>query len=128
MSKSALYTVNTNSQALAVGNTIDLGQIIRRFGCNANLINNNTVRINGQGYFKVNAVITITGTTAGPVNINLLKDGSNVISSSESVTEGGIVTIPLQALVRECNCSNLTFELSGTAETVSSITVIVEKI
>lgn len=134
MSKSAIYTANTNAQALAAGSIINLGSIIRRFGQNINLASNN-IAVSGAGYYKVNADITITGTTAGTVSVNMLKDGTQVVgaTSSVSVAVGDVVTIPLQALVREYGCccdnnSNLTFVLSGTAETVSNITVTVEKI
>lgn len=132
MSKSAIYTANTNAQALAVGSVINLGSIIRRFGQNINL-NNNNLTISGGGYYKVDCDITIAGTNAGTVTISLLKDGNVVTSTSVVLAVGDIVTVPMQALVREYGCccdnnSNLSFVLTGTSETINSISVIGEKI
>lgn len=132
MSKSAIYTVNANTQALAVGSVISLGSVQRRFGQNITLDGNN-IRICGAGYYDVEGVITITGTSAGTVGISLVKDGTVISTSNVSVAVGDVVTIPIQALVREYGCccdnsSNLTFVLTTTAETVSYISVTVEKI
>ena len=41
MSKSALYTANTSTQNVAVNNVINLGSIIRRYGCNLDLSGSN---------------------------------------------------------------------------------------
>lgn len=134
MSKSAIYTVNTNTQALAAGATVALGNVVRRYGQNITL-NGNSINITGAGYYKVTADVTITGTTAGTVGISLLKDGVAVsgATSNVSVAVGDVATIPILALIREYGCccdnnSNLTFVLITTAETVSNISVVVEKI
>lgn len=132
MAKSALYTLNSATQALAVGSIINPGSIVRRFGQNVNLTGNG-IGVAGAGYYNIDAVITITGTTAGTVGISIYKDGTEIATSQVSVAVGDIVTIPVQALIREYGCccnnnSNITFVLTGTAETVSSISVIVEKI
>lgn len=131
MAKSAIYTLNTNAQALAVGSVIDLGSVIRRFGQNVTL-ENNTIRVAGSGYYKIDAVVVATATNAGTFNVSLVKDDTVIATASETVAAGAVVTFPLQALIREYGCccnntSNLNFVLTGTAETVSSISVIVEK-
>lgn len=131
MSKSAIYTVNTNAQALAVGSVIDPGSVIRRYGQNIRL-EGDDIRVSGSGYYKVTADVTITGTTAGTVTVSLLKDGTAISNSSITVASGAVATIPILAIIREYGCccdntSTLSFVLSGTAETVSGINVIVEK-
>lgn len=132
--KSAIYTANTSVQTLAVGSEIDLGNIIRRFGSNVNL-NGDAININGSGYYDVSASFTITGTNAGTVNIVLLKDGVAIPGAVASVVVavGDVVTIPIKALVREFGCcydnnSNLTFVLTGTAESITNASVVVERI
>lgn len=132
MAKSALYTVNNNAQALAVGSVIDLGSVVRRFGQNITL-ENNIIRVAGSGYYRVDAVVVVTATNAGTFNVSLLKDDTVVATVSETVAAGVLVTFPLQALIREYGCccndtSNLSFVITGTAETVSGINVIVEKL
>lgn len=134
MSKSVIYTSNTNNQVLSIDSLINLGSIQRRYGQNITLQGNN-IQISGAGYYDINAVVTITSTTAGTVGVSILKDNVALpgATSNVSVEVGDIVTIPVQALVREYGCccdnsSNLTFELIGAAETVSNITVIVEKL
>lgn len=134
MSKSAIYTINTNAQALAVGNVIKLGSVQRRFGQNITL-EGDGIRIKGAGYYRVNADVTVAGTTAGTVGVSLFKDGVELPGASGGITvaAGATATIPIQALVREYGCccndnSVLTFVLTGTAETVNDINVIVEKL
>lgn len=132
MSNSLLYTLNTNTQALAIGSQIDLGSIVRRYGQNINL-SGDSILVKGGGYYNVSADVTITGTTAGTTTVNLVKDGTVIASSPVTVAVGAVVTIPVQAVVREIGCcrdntSNLTFVLTGTAETVNQISVVVEKI
>ena len=133
MSKSAIYTQNSTTQALAVGSTISLGSILRRFGANLNLSGNNSIVVCGGGYYSVNATITLVGTTAGTATVSLFKDGVEYVTSSVSLAVGDVVTIPLTALIREFGCccdnnSNLTFVLGGVAESISNISVVAERI
>jgi len=131
---SAIYTVNSSDQAVGVNGIISLGSTIRRFGKNINLVGN-AINISGSGYFDVDASITITGTNAGTVTVSLYKDGTAVsgAEASVSLTAGDVVTVPINALVREFGCcadnnSNLTFVLGGFAETINNISVVVERI
>lgn len=133
MARSLIYTSNETVQALAVGSTIDLGNVVRRFGQNIKL-NGNAINISGAGYYKVSANITFTGTTAGVATVTMLKDGVPYTGAtrSESLAVGDLTVVPLDVVVREYGCcadnnSNLTFVLGGTAETISDITVVVTK-
>lgn len=134
MSKSAMYTSNTTTQALAVGEPISLGSVIRRFGPNIKL-NGESISVNGGGYYVVDASFTVTATTAGTVTITLLKDNVAVQGAvaSASVAVGDVVTMSIDAIIREygCCCDNnsvLTFVLGGTAESITNASVVVEKI
>lgn len=132
MASSAIYTTNNNAQVLAINNTINLGSVQRRYGKNISL-NGNSIRICGAGYYNVSANVTITGTTAGTVGISLNKDGVTLNTTNVSVAVDDVVTVPIQALVREYGCccdntSEISFVLTTTAETVSNINVIVEKL
>lgn len=132
--KAGLYTVNTNAQALTIGSAISPGSIVRRFGQNVNL-NNDSIVISGAGYYDVSAAVTITATTAGTVTVSLTKDDSVVPGAvaSSLVAQGDIVTVPINALVREFGCccdntSNLKFVVGGAGETISNIAIVVERI
>ena len=131
MSRSLIYTSNETVQALTVGATIGLGNVIRRFGQNIRL-NGNAINISGAGYYKISADVELTGTTEGTATITMLKDGVAVATRRVSLTVGAIKNVPLQAVIREYGCcadnsSNITFVLGGVAESVSEVSVIVTK-
>lgn len=131
MSKSMIYTSNETVQALAVGATIGLGNVIRRFGQNIKL-NGNAINVCGAGYYKISADVELTGTTEGTATITMLKDNVVVATRRVSLTVGAIKNVPLQAVIREYGCcadnnSNITFVLGGVAESITEISVIVTK-
>ena len=71
MSRSALYTANTSTQLVAVDNEINLGSIIRRYGCNLDL-SGSTIRVAGEGYYEFNVSVTAAPVATGEVTISLL--------------------------------------------------------
>lgn len=134
MSKSAIYTSNTSAQALAVGSTISLGTIIRRFGQNVRL-SGDAIYISGAGYYDIDASFTVTATNAGTVEIYAMKDNVAIPGAiaSVSLAVGDVATISINALVREFGCcadnnSPITFVIGGTAETITNASVVVERI
>lgn len=132
MSKSAIYTVNSNAQTVGVGESINLGRIERRFGSNINL-EGNAITITGNGYYKIDANITFIGTAAGVVTVSLYKDGVIVPGafSSKSTTEGTTYDIGLTALVRKvgcmCDSSSLSVVVSGASANIQNIAIVAEK-
>lgn len=134
MSKSAIYTSNTTTQALAIGSAIDPGNVVRRFGCNVNLLGN-SIAVVGAGYYSVDGQFTITATNAGTATITLLRDGVAVPGAvaSASVAAGDVVTVGINALVREYGCcannsSSLSFVLGGVAESITNASIVVERL
>lgn len=133
MAKSAIYTANTTTQPLFVGNTIALGSIIRRFGCSVNL-NGNGITVKDPGYYDVKASVTAAPTAVGTVTVTLFRNGVAVPGASASAsvsTANNSVAIPIAALIRENCCgddSTLTLILSGTNSNVTNVAVVVEKI
>lgn len=131
--KSALYVSNTGAQAVAVGGTIALGSIIRRFGCAINL-NGNGITIDQPGYYDVAASITVAATAAGPVTVTLLRDGVAVAGATATGTAaaaGDSVNLSIDALVRQaCGCSGstLTLVLTAGAGTVTNVALKVVKL
>lgn len=129
--KSALFAANTNDQTLAIGNVINFGSIVRRFGCNCNLSGGNAT-IQGSGYYDINTNFTFTASTAGTVIITLYKDGTQIPGaiSTTTVVADSIYSINISAIVREACCceSTITAVLSGTTGTINNAAIILEKI
>ena len=121
---------------MAVGGTLSLGSIIRRYGCDLNL-NGNSITVNGcndAGYYDFKASVTAAPTAAGTVTVTLFRNGVAVPGATASAavsTAGNPVALPIAALIREFCCgddSALTLVLSGAAATVSNVAVVVERI
>ena len=133
MSRSAIYTANTGSQAVAVGGTINLGGIVRRFGCAVDL-NGGTINLTEQGYYDVDISITAEPTAAGTVTATLYNGGVAVPGATASATAaaaGDPINMTVNALVRVPCCGNsgaLSIILSGGAATVTNIAVVTEKL
>ena len=132
MSKSAIYTANTGNQILDVGSQIDLGSIIRRFGCNIGLAGNG-ITILGNGYYKIDIAVTATPTAAGEVTVTLYKDGVAVqgATASDYNTAGNPSSLSITSIVRETCCDNAsiyTLVFSGSAGTVNNVGVTVVKL
>lgn len=132
--KSALYTANTTSQTVAVGSTIALGTIIRRFGCGANL-SGNAVSLTSQGYYDVDVSVTVVPTAADTVTVTLLQDGVAIPGATASATVAAAATsvnLNISAIARlaGCNCSvsNLTLLLTGATSIVTNAAVTVKKL
>lgn len=140
--KSAIYTANTSPSTitLTVGQptaTLSLGTVIRRFGCNAQL-SGNGILLDGQGYYDVDASVTLTPVAAGNYTVSLFADGVAVPGATQTMTAGAAATVNfnIPALVRLQCCDSsatLTLVLSTTATlpatvTINNIGIVVEKI
>lgn len=130
---SAIYTANTGAQAVAVGGTLSLGSIIRRFGCGIEL-SGNGITLNAPGYYDVDVAITAIPTAAGTVTVTLFQDGAAVpgaVASATTTAAADAVSLNISALVRVlCNYSTsvLTLVLTGAASSVTNVAVVVDKI
>lgn len=129
---SAIYTANTATQALFVGNTIGLGTTRRRFGC-AIERNGDSIILKQPGYYEVNVSITAAPSAVGTVTAALFRDGVVVPGATASAavsTANNPVNLSIAALVRETCCSDatLTLVLTGTNSNVTNVAVVVEKI
>ena len=135
MSKSAIYTVNNTIQSVAVGGTINLGTVNRRFGQCISLAGTG-LQLNGPGYYDVDASFTIAPTAAGDVTITMYKDGIVVPGATATGTVAAAddpINLSISSLVRKfCPCAegieNLTFILTGTAANITNSAVVVEKL
>lgn len=133
MSRSAIYVANTGAQSVAVGGTIGLGGIVRRFGCAVDL-NGNSINATEQGYYDVNVSVTAAPTVAGTVTATLFNNGVAVPGATASAsvsTAGNPLNLSFESIVRVPCCGSsaaLSVILTGTAATVSNVAVVVEKL
>lgn len=133
MSKSLIQTVNQSSQVVASNSIVDLGSVIRRFGCNCRL-NGNAIEVDGAGYYKVDMNITLAPTTAGNVTVAIYKNGVQLTGATATgsvSTAGNPITLPIQTTIRQgCNCdggTSLTVVLVAGASTITNVAMRVEK-
>ena len=133
MSKSLIQTVNQSTQSVAANSIIDLGSVIRRFGCNLRL-NGNAVEVTGEGYYKIDCNITLAPTAAGNVTVALYKNGNPITGATatgSTTTAGNPITLPIQTTIREgCPCdggTSLTMVLVAGASTVTNVALRAEK-
>lgn len=132
MSRSLIQTANPSTQAVAVGGIINLGSVLRRYGCNCRL-NGNTVEIEGAGYYTINGTFTVAPTAAGNVTVVILENGVQVAGATATVnaTAGNAVTLPIVTTVRQgCCCdgaSSITCVLTEGAGNVTNVSLRIEK-
>ena len=133
MSKSLIQTVNQSIQAVSANGIIDLGSVIRRFGCNCRL-NGNAIEVDGAGYYTIDLNVTLAPTVAGNVQIAIFKNGVQLTGATATgsvSTANNPITLPIQTTIREgCNCeggTSLTVVLLAGASTVSNVAMRVEK-
>lgn len=126
MSKSLILTSNSNLQVLEAGSIIELGTVVRRFGQNLRL-DGNAINAKGAGYYKVDANVELVGTTAGIATITMLKDGVPYAERRVSLEVAQVAVVPIDTAIRvynNCESSNISFRLDGTAQSVSDISVV----
>lgn len=133
MGKALIQTVNQSSQTVAENSIINLGSVIRRYGCNLRL-NGNAVEVNGEGYYKVDCNVTLEPTAIGAVTVAIYKNGvplTGATASGSVSTAGNPVTLPIQTTIREgCQCDGgtaLTVVLVEGTSTVTNVALRVEK-
>ena len=143
MSAGYLYSVNTTTQTLAIGDTMNVGTAVRRFGCvrgtTTPMINTNgtstTVSSCGRCpvYFNFNVDIVVAPTEAGTVTVTAYQDGNAItgaVASATTTATAQIVTLPLTFGVRlntGTTSSNITYVLTGAASSVTNVAQSVEK-
>ena len=133
MGKSLIQTTNQNPTAIAENGILSLGSVLRRYGCNCRL-SGNAVEVKGEGYYKVDAVVTIEPTDIGDVTVALYDNGVQVQGAIAYGTAGAAsdpVTLPIVTTIRQgCCCDSadsLTLVLLEGAGTVTNVSLRVEK-
>lgn len=133
MSKALIQVANQSTQPVLANSIISLGSVQRRFGCNCRL-SGNAIEVEGQGYYTIDAVVSVAPTAAGNVTVALYNNGAPVTGAVAYgySTAGNPVALPIVATLRQgCCCESadtLTFVLLEGAGDVQNISVRVEKV
>ena len=120
MSKALIYTANTSGAEVAIGNTIPVGSIIRRYGRCIDATGS-AINLTDAGYYLVDVSATVTAAVAGDVALALTQNGVPVPGATAAVTITTANTqtenLSITALVRVMYCgnANLSVLVDGTA-------------
>jgi hypothetical protein len=133
MAKSLIQTSNQTTQNVNENSIIDLGTVIRRYGCNLRLSGNGIEAV-GEGYYEITAAISVSPTTPGAVTVAIYDNGVQIpgaIAYGTTAAADDVVTLPIVTTIRQgCRCQgidSLTAVLIEGAGEVSNISVRVEK-
>lgn len=130
MSKSLIYVANNTSQAIAVGQNINFGSIVRRYGSNCMLSGGN-VAVEGQGYYDIDANVSFQAGAAGTATFTMYADGVAIPGAVATMTvaSGSTYSVSIPAIIRTfcCNASFITVAVTGVAGTVTNAAMAVRK-
>ena len=133
MAKSLIQVANQSQQTVAANSIISLGSVQRRYGCNLRL-SGNGIEVDGQGYYTVDASVSVAPTAAGNVTVALYNNGVQVpgaIAYDSVSTAANPTNLNIVATIRQgCCCDsadNLTLVLLAGAGTVQNVSMRVEK-
>lgn len=111
-----LQLTNTNIGAVAADTAMPLGAITRKFCCGNSALNtfavgttgSDYIQVNSKGYYKVLYNVSAVAGAAGVVTLELVVNGTTVLTSSATATAAGDtvnLTIPYEIRVLpNCNC------------------------
>lgn len=133
MGKSLIQTTNQNPTAIAENGILSLGSVLRRYGCNCRL-SGNAIEVAGEGYYKVDATVSVEPTAEGNVTVALYNNGVQVqgaIAYGTASAASDPVTLPIVTTIRQgCCCDSadsLTLVLLEGAGTVTNVSLRVER-
>ena len=133
MGRSLIQVANQSTQTVAVNSIIALGSTQRRFGCNCRL-SGNGIEVSGEGYYTIDANVSVAPTATGDVTVALYNNGvqvSGAVAYGSVSTAGNPTTLSINATVRQgCCCDsadNLTLVLLAGAGDVQNVSMRVVK-
>lgn len=126
MAKALIQVVNQSVQAVEENGIITPGSVVRRYGCNLAL-SGNGIEVAGEGYYAIEASVTVAPTAAGPVTVAVNDNGVQVpgaIAQDYQATATQPRTVPIIGTIRKRCCdgaSTLTLVLIAGAGEVQNV-------
>lgn len=134
MSKSLIYTANTSGAAVAIGNTVPVGSIIRRYGKCIDATGS-AINLREPGYYDVTVSATFTSAAVGDVRLTMTQDGVAIPGATAAATVTAAntqienITIVTTVRVMCCGSSNISIVVGGTVgPTISNMAIRAVKI
>ena len=134
MSKALIYTANTAGAEVAIGNTIPVGSIIRRYGRCIDATGS-AINLTDAGYYLVDVSASATANATGDITLALAQNGVLIPSATATSTVATVgtqvVNLKIAAIVRVmcCESTSLSVVVGGTtAPTVENMAVSVVKV
>ena len=134
MSKALIYTANTAGAEVAIGNTVPVGSIIRRYGRCIDATGS-AINLGEPGYYLVDISASATANATGDITLALAQNGvliPGATATSTVATVGTqVVNLKIAAIVRVmcCESTSLSVVVGGTtAPTVENMAVSVVKV
>ena len=107
MSKSLIQLYNESTQAVTENNVINLGSVLRRYGCNLKL-SGGAVEVDGPGYYDADVIAVVEPTAVGNVTVALFENNVQIpgaIASGYVAEAAAPITLPIVTTIRKgCNC------------------------
>lgn len=123
--KSLIYTANTTPLTVAVGGSVPVGSIIRRYG-NGLFANGYAINITETGYYLVD-FNALFGGTAGDVKFNVLVNGLPIQGATAETTiataDTQIRSVAINTVVRVNCCAGANVSVVIDAESTSTPTI-----
>lgn len=94
---------NTGTQTILPGDTVNLGQVYRRFvtGCNMFSNTDTSITIAKRGIYNIDIVATLSSTVAGEAVLQLEQNATEIPAAviNETLVVGAFNTVPLQTTI-----------------------------
>lgn len=131
MARSLIQVANQSTQAVADNSIIQLGSTQRRFGCNLRL-SGNGIEVAGEGYYTVDASVSVAPTAAGAVTVAVYNNGVQIPGAIAYTTgtAGDPINVAINTTIRQRCCDdadNLTLVLEEGAGDVLNVSMRVVK-
>jgi hypothetical protein len=134
MSKALIYTANTAGAEVAIGNTVPVGSIIRRYGRCIDATGS-AINLGEPGYYLVDVSVSAAANATGDITLALAQNGVLIPGASATSTVATVgtqvVNLKIAAIVRVmcCESTSLSVVVGGTtAPTVENMAVSVVKV
>ena len=125
-----LNTQLISATTLAAGTNIPVGNVVHKSSCNLNA-SGNTWRIDGAGYYRITASVTVEPAAVAAMPVTLNDNGVTIAqaSATPAVADDSVNVSLVAVIYNKCNCQEDAITLTlGAAGTVTESDVVIERI
>lgn len=130
MATSILYAANTIPQDVAIGENINFGTPVRRYGKNITMSGGN-ILTSGAGYYEGDVRLDFVG-AAGTTVFTVMENGVPIPGAKIAITTAAgtayNATIPFVTRNKCCLDGIISVEVSGASITDATVAIVVEKV